>query len=107
MVKRLELFDIILENYFDLDKLKAAWVECIKFMAFNSGDYPFAPAAIALVLKKILAKESSKLKEFYYKTEDEDEEFFVNDVFGRLYHYTKQEEIKEFVEPSKKYGNML
>lgn len=76
-------------------------------MAFNSGDYPFAAATIALVLKKILAKESNRLKDFYYKTEDEDEEYFVNDVFGRLYHYTKNEEIKELVEPNKKYSNML
>jgi hypothetical protein len=39
-------------------------------MAFNSGDYPFAAATIALVLKKILAKESTRLKDFYYKTEE-------------------------------------
>ena len=76
-------------------------------MAFNSGDYPFAAATIALVLKKILAKESTRLKDFYYKTEDEDEEYFLNDVFGRLYYYTKNEEIKELVEPNKKYPNML
>jgi len=56
------LFDVILDTYFDLDKLKNAWFECIKYMAFNSGDYPFAGAAIALVLKKILAKESTRLK---------------------------------------------
>jgi hypothetical protein len=62
VVKRLELFDVILDTYFDLDKLKNAWFECIKYMAFNSGDYPFAGAAIALVLKKILAKESTRLK---------------------------------------------
>jgi hypothetical protein len=37
-------------------------------MTFNSGDYPFAAAAIALVLMKILAKEGTKLKDFYYKT---------------------------------------
>jgi hypothetical protein len=42
-------------------------------MAFNSGDFPFCSAAVALVLKKILTKEKSKIKDFYYKTEDEDE----------------------------------
>ncbi len=76
-------------------------------MAFNSGDYPFAAATIALVLKKILAKESTRLKDFYYKTEEQDEEWFLNEVFGRLYYYTKNEEIKELVEPNKKYPNML
>ncbi len=105
--KRVDLFDIILDTYTNLDNFKAAWFECIKFMAFNAGDFPFTGAAIALVLKKILAKESTKLKEFYMKTEDEDEEFFVNEVFGKLWHYTKLDEIKEFTEPSKKYSNML
>ncbi len=98
---------MILESYFDLSKLKTAFFECIKHMAFNSGDYPFAAATLALILKKILAKESSRLKEFYLKTEDEDEEFFLNEVFGRLYHYTNNEEIKELTKPNKKYVNML
>lgn len=71
--KRVQLFDVIFENHFDLEKIRTAWFECIKFMAFNAGDYPYTGSAIALVLKKILAKESTKLKEFYLKTEDEDE----------------------------------
>jgi hypothetical protein len=39
-------------------------------MAFNSGDYPFAGAAIALVLKKIIAKGNVKAKDFFLKTGD-------------------------------------
>lgn len=107
VVKRVALFDVILESYSNPDTLKAAWFDSIKFMAFNSGDFPFACSAIALVLKKIFAKDQSKLKEFFMKTEDEDEQFFVEDVYGRLYHYTKIEEIKELTEPSKKYSNQL
>jgi hypothetical protein len=105
--KRVDLFDIILDTYFNVENLKTAWFECIKFMAFNTGDYPFASAANALVLKKILTKASSKLKEFYLKTEDDDEAFFLNEIFGKLWHYTKNDDIKELTEPSKKYGNML
>lgn len=90
-----------------MEKIKSAFFDSMKYMAFNSGDYPFAAATIALILKKIIAKESTRLKDFYYKTEEEDEEWFLNEVFGRLYHYTKNEEIKELMEPSKKYGNML
>jgi len=89
IVKRLDLFDIIFESYFDLEKFKSAWFECIKYMAFNAGDYPFAGATIALILKKVLARDNTKLKEFWLKTEDEDEEFFVQEVFGKLYYYTK------------------
>ena len=107
VIKRVALFDVILENYFNLETLKAAWFECIKFMAFNSGDFPFSSSAIALILKKIFEKDASKLKEFFMKTEDEDEEFFIEDVYGRLYHYTKNEEIKELTEPNKKYSNQL
>jgi hypothetical protein len=47
-------------------------------MAFNSGDFPFAGAALAIFLNKILNKGNAKLKDFYLKTEDEDEEFFIN-----------------------------
>lgn len=54
--KRVDLFDVILENNFNLKILQSAWIECVKFMAFNSGDFPFCSAAVALVLKKILTK---------------------------------------------------
>jgi hypothetical protein len=37
-------------------------------MALNSGDYPFAAAAIGLVLIKISAKKGTSLKDFYYET---------------------------------------
>jgi hypothetical protein len=76
--KRLDLFDVILDKYFNLENIKTAWFECIKFMAFNSGDFPFAGAALAIFLNKILNKGNAKLKDFYLKTEDEDEEFFIN-----------------------------
>jgi len=68
VIKRVALFDVILETYFNLETLKAAWFECIKFMAFNSGDFPFSCSAIALILKKIFDKDASKLKEFFMKT---------------------------------------
>lgn len=88
VAKRVALFDVILESYFNVANLKAAWFECIKYMAFNSGDFPFVGSAVALILKKIFEKDSSKLKEFFMKTDDEDEQFFINDVYGRLYNYS-------------------
>lgn len=68
--KRVDLFDIIFDNYFNPKFIKDAWFDCIKFMAFNSGDFPFSGASIALVLKKIISKQNVKLKDFYLKTED-------------------------------------
>jgi hypothetical protein len=89
VAKRVPLFDVILEIYFNPVNLKAAWFECIKYMSFNFGDFPFAVSAIALILKKIFDKDSSKLKEFFMKTDDEDEQFFISEVYGRLYYYTR------------------
>jgi hypothetical protein len=54
--KRVDLFDIIIDTYFNLKTWRDAWFDCIKFMAFNAGDFPFSGAAIALVLKRILSK---------------------------------------------------
>jgi nucleoid-associated protein YgaU len=68
-------------------------------MAFNSGDYPFAAATLALILKKILAKESSRLKEFYLKTEDEDEEYDEDEE-----EYDEEEEEEEEKPKKKKSG---
>ena len=57
-------------------------------MAFDSGDYPFVGSALALVLKKVLEKEgSNKLGDYFTTFEDEDEQCFMEEVYGRLYHY--------------------
>lgn len=53
--KRIDLFDIILDNL-NLRNFKEAWLNGIKDMAFDSGDYPFIGSAMALILKKVLER---------------------------------------------------
>lgn len=105
--KRLLLFEVIQESYFNLKDFQESWLSTIKELAFSSSDFPFCGSALALTLCMIRDKDGLKLKDFYLKTDDEDEEWFMNEVYDKFYHYTQLEEIKDFCEPSKKVGNML
>jgi hypothetical protein len=75
-----------------------------------SSDLPYCGASLAKILMMIDEKRGIRLKEFYLpfnEDEEEDEKWFMDEVFDKLYFYSQKEEIKEYVQVSKNPSNML
>lgn len=72
-----------------------------------SGDFPFCGAALALILQKTLEETKDKLSEYFEKFEDEDEEFFMEEIIQKYHHYSKDEDALKYVKPKSRYGGLL
>lgn len=105
--KRVTLFPVILNSErFSVKDFKNAWIDAIKFLAIGSGDFPFCGAALAKVLQATLEKEG-KLDEYFQKFEDEDEEYFMEEVLQKYYHYSQNQDALKFVKPKAKYSGLI
>lgn len=52
---------------------------------------------MAKILDMIDAKRGLRIKDFYHKFDDEDEEWFMNEVFEKFYHTTERQEFKDYI----------
>lgn len=48
-----------------------------------------------------------QLEEFFQKFEDEDEEFFMEEILHKYYHYTKDEAALKIIKPKAKYSGLI
>ena len=78
----------------------------IQHMAFMSGDFPFCGAAFAKVLVMLLEKDG-KVGDYFEAFEDEDEEFFMEEIIQKYHFYSQDEGALKFVKPKKRYSGML
>lgn len=72
-----------------------------------SGDFPFCGAALAIILKAAIENKLGKLDEFYEKFEDEDEEFFMEEIFQKYHNYSEDEAALKYVKPKKRYTGLI
>ena len=59
-----------------------------------SSDIPFCAAALAKVLAIVNEKKGVRFNEFFIKfdeDEQEDEFYFMEEIYQKLYHYTQNE----------------
>jgi hypothetical protein len=75
-------------------------------LAFGSGDFPFCGAALAKILMKLVEKDG-KLANFYEKFEDEDEEFFMEEILQKYYHYSEDKDALTYVKPKAKCSGLI
>jgi len=106
VIKRVALFPIILNERFHAKDFRSAWLDTIKYLAIGSGDYPYCGAALAKVLQAVLDKEG-RLEDHYEKFEDEDEEFFMEEVIQKYHHYSQNEAALKFIKPKNKYSGLI
>jgi len=97
VVKRLDFFPNILEKCFRSEDFRVVWPKVIQALSLLSSDLPFVGAALAKILDMIDAKRGLRVKEYYHKFEDEDEEWFMNEVFEKFYHTTTKPEFKDYI----------
>lgn len=61
-------------------------------------------------MAKILAclvENVGKLEEFYEKFEDEDEEYFMEEIVQKYHFYTKDEAALKYIKPKAKYTGLI
>jgi hypothetical protein len=57
VIKRVALFPVIINEHFNSNDFRSAWLDTIKYLAIGSGDYPYCGAALAKILQIVLEKE--------------------------------------------------
>ena len=62
---------------------------------------------MAKLLIKIDQKRGTKMRDFYIKFDEEDEKYFMDQVFNKWFFYTKKEKIKQFVGVSSSCSGMI
>lgn len=111
VIKRLEEgFEYILEKHYQAKGFKIAWENAIKHLAFLSSDIPFCGAALAKILASVNEKKGVRFYEFFLKfneDEEEDEFYFMEEIYQKLFHYTQNEDLKEFITPKAKLSHLL
>jgi hypothetical protein len=78
-------------------------------LAIGSGDYPYCGAALAQILQLLLEKDGT-IDEMWRKYDDdteEDESYFIEEVFQKYYHYSKDERTLKFVKPKAKLTGLI
>ena len=72
-----------------------------------SGDFPFCGAALALILVKAIENKLGKLDDYFEKFEDEDEEFFMEEIIQKYHNYSKDEAALKYVKPKNRYTGLI
>lgn len=73
VLKRLELFTIVQKEFFRENKdFSRAWNKAMIDLAFSSSDFPYCGAALAKILLQVVG-EKGDLKDYIFKSQDEDE----------------------------------
>ena len=86
-----------MEKCFRVEDLRVVWPKVIQSLSLLSSDLPFCGAALAKILDMIDQKRGLRIKDFYHKFEDEDEEWFMNEVFEKFYYTTQKQEFKDYI----------
>ena len=109
IIKRVALFPVLLNDKFIFNDFRQAWFDIIKYLAQGSGDYPFCGAALAQILQLLLEKEGTlgDMWRSYNEDEEEDEAFFIQEVFQKYYHYSKDETALKWVKPKPKLSGLI
>lgn len=79
-------------------------------MALLVSEFPYCAAALAKILIEFQSKRGGKLTDFFveYNEDDQEEEYyFMNEVFQKLFHYTQDESIKTLITPKAKLTHVL
>lgn len=69
-------------------------------------DFPFLTSAVAKIIAEVLNKKDLKasIEDFKIKTEDEDDEYFLQDLIDRIYLYSDESvkpQVEKYVENQK------
>lgn len=78
-------------------------------MAIGSGDYPYCGAALANILKMMLEKEGTldEMWRKYNEDDEEDELYFIEEVFQKYYHYSQDEKALKYVKAKPKLSGLI
>lgn len=90
IVRRIEMFKILLNSeWFKYEDFKKGYERTVHRLAGIESDFPFLASAVAKVVAEVLNKKDLKasIEHFKIKTEDEDDEYFVQDLVDKIYLY--------------------
>lgn len=87
-----------------------AWKKNFQGLSYLGSEFPFCAAALAKILIKYVESKKGSYNDFFIKYDEDDQEdeyFFMQNLFQKLYHYTKEEDIKKVVTPKEKLSHLL
>ena len=62
---------------------------------------------MALILVKAVDSKLGKLEDYYERFDDEDEEFFMEEILQKYHNYSKDEAALKFVKPKNRYTGLI
>lgn len=83
-----------MEKYCTSKSFSKAWKDNFSNIAFLVSEFPYCAAVLAKFVIQNVEKNGGKLSDFFIKyneDEQEDEFYFMDEVFQKIYHYSKNE----------------
>lgn len=107
IIKRIELFSILLNSeLFKYEDFRKGYEKVLHRLVLIESDFPFLTSAVAKIIAEVLNKKDLKasIEDFKIKTEDEDDEYFLQDLIDRIYLYSDESvkpQVEKYVENQK------